>query len=700
MDEPKSLDSLFTKKIFRIPDYQRGYAWQKSQLKDFWEDLINLSSDRSHYAGVLTLNEADPDYVAKDDNEYWLIEDHGYTMYHIVDGQQRLTTFVIFLQSFIDVVKSRAENEGKENREIYITESLNLEVVINDYLFMTRPTGVKYRTYKFGYTVDNPSYEYLRHRIFKESGSPSVDETFYTLNLQNAKLYFYKQLEKLYAESGIDGLRDVYKKLTQRFLFNEYVIKNEFNVFVAFETMNNRGKRLSDLELLKNRLIYLTTLYTKDKLDEAGCKNLRDAINSAWKKVYHQLGRNSNQPLNDDDFLKAHWIMYFQYSRKKGNAYTKFLLDEQFSPQRIHKKIEHKVALNSPEEHRDDSELDDSDGNDGRVEDGITVDCLPPDEIKEYVDSLGGSAVHWFNSHYPDLAEGLSDGEKNALNCLNRIGMGYFRPLIMSVFKNESNPEKRIDLLKHIERFVFIVFRLSQARGNYKDSEFYSASRELNRGQLTLPKIKDKLDATMKDYFHDDGGAFNSKYFYDYLYKRFNSGDKNGYYGWNGLRYFLYEYELDLLSQNRQKKVPVWEDLLKTPKDKVSIEHIFPQTPTNGWKGFFASVDEEKYPFYSGSIGNLLLLSMSINSSLQNADFADKKKPRTNGGKKTRNGYSDGSHSEIEVAQYEEWTPEAIEERGLLLLDFMEKRWDLRFESKEAKKALLFISADMNSPSP
>jgi uncharacterized protein with ParB-like and HNH nuclease domain len=40
MDEPKSLDSLFKDKIFRIPYYQRGYAWQKSQLKDFWEDLI------------------------------------------------------------------------------------------------------------------------------------------------------------------------------------------------------------------------------------------------------------------------------------------------------------------------------------------------------------------------------------------------------------------------------------------------------------------------------------------------------------------------------------------------------------------------------------------------------------------------------------------------------------------------------------
>ena len=37
MEDPKSLDSLFKEKIFRIPDYQRGYAWKEKQLKDFWE---------------------------------------------------------------------------------------------------------------------------------------------------------------------------------------------------------------------------------------------------------------------------------------------------------------------------------------------------------------------------------------------------------------------------------------------------------------------------------------------------------------------------------------------------------------------------------------------------------------------------------------------------------------------------------------
>ena len=599
----------------------------------------------------------------------------------------------MFLQAFIDFVKELDGNTDKADQEIYITDSLSLEAVINRYLFKTKPTGDQYRTYKFGYTVDNPSYEYLRHKIFNEDGSPSIEETFYTLNLRNAKLYFYEQLKELYAESGIDGLQEIYKKLTKRFLFNEYVIKDEFDVFVAFETMNNRGKRLSDLELLKNRLIYLTTLYSDDELDAAERKSLRDAINAAWKEVYYQLGRNDKRPLNDDDFLKAHWIMYFQYSRKKGNDYIKFLLDEQFSPQKVHKKVEREVVLEMPEEQRTDFEIDETDNDNGDPEETVVEAraLLQPVEIKSYVNSLKESAVHWFNSHYPHLATELADEEKNALDRLNRIGMGYFRPLVMSVFKNEKDTTKRTEFLDHVERFTFIVFRLSQARSNYRDSEFYNASREFNKKELTLEQIKTKLDVATEYCFNDDG-TFNSKYFYDYLYKRFNSGGKSGYYGWHGLRYFLYEYELNLLSQSRQKKVS-WEDLLKTPKDKVSIEHVFPQTPTDNWQKAFSSVDQQDYHLYSGSVGNLLLLSMSINASLQNDDFDYKKKPKLNdAGEKIRNGYSDGSHSEIAVSQNDHWTPEEIKERGQNLLSFMEDRWSFRFKDEQTKSDLLFIN--------
>lgn len=65
------------------------------------------------------------------------------------------------------------------------------------------------------------------------------------------------------------------------------MINDEIDVFVTFETMNNRGRPLSSLELLKNRLIYLSTLFK----DNTGKDKLRSNINDAWKTMYEYLGK-------------------------------------------------------------------------------------------------------------------------------------------------------------------------------------------------------------------------------------------------------------------------------------------------------------------------------------------------------------------------------------------------------------------------
>jgi hypothetical protein len=707
MDEPRSLDSLFKEKLFRIPDYQRGYAWQREQLRAFWEDLVNLAADRFHYTGVLTLNQVP--VVHQTEKEFWLVEDHSYKLYHIVDGQQRLTTFVIFLQAFVEFVKSLPENRDKTDAAVYVTDSLSVAAIQEKYLYKVKPTGDRFRTYKFGYIADNPSYEYLRHRVLGEEGGGSVQETFYTLNLGNAKHYFAEQLAELHRVARMSGLHEVYKKLTKQFLFNEYIFKDEFDVFVAFETMNNRGKRLSDLELLKNRLIYLTTLYDDADLDPADRKSLRDTINDAWKEVYHQLGRNQTRPLNDDDFLQAHWTMYFKYSRQTGRSYARFLLDEHFTPRRVRKVVEREVTLTEAEEQRAEEVIEDTDG-EAEPPSNITaivaaLNSLPesqrddilrqlgkgpsrlePGELRDYVLSLKQSAVHWFNSFYPHLADGMTDDERAWLDRLNRVGIAYFRPLVMALLKNEPSPTNRVRTFQRIERFIFLAFRMGGARATYGNSEFYKAAREFDQREIDVAMIEKKLEERLA--FKADG-TLKTDDFANVLRKKFDAG--TGYYGWSGLRYFLYEYELRLLAASRQRKVD-WSDLLKSQKDKISIEHIFPQTESPDWSAAFSSVEPDQRYYYGASLGNLLLLSAAINSSLQNDSFADKKAAKYNAAsEKVRNGYADGSHSEIEVSQEANWGPEQVRQRGMRLLSFMEARWDFRFSNDSEKAALLFL---------
>lgn len=350
--------------------------------------------------------------------------------------------------------------------------------------------------------------------------------------------------------------------------------------------------------------------------------------------------------------------MYFKYSRMIGRDYIRFLLDEQFTSQKVHKKVEREVVLEIPEEQRSEADFDELEDENGvTVEEKTTVSSaqLQPTEIRDFVNSLKESADYWFNSFYPYLAEGISDKEKRWIDRLNRIGMVYFRPLVMAILKNERDEDKCIRIFKRIERFIFLVFRITATRANYRSSEFYNAARELDRNEITIAEIEKRLEERLSFTFNADGTLRNND-FYNLLYKKFESG--SGYYGWSGLRYFLYKYELNLLSDSRQKKVD-WSDLLKTPKDKISIEHIYPQTETDEWAKAFEGVEAEKRRYYNATLGNLLLLSAAINSSLQNDSFADKKKVKYNAmGQKIRNGYSDGSHSEIEVSQQTAWEPQ------------------------------------------
>ncbi len=696
MNELVSFKNIFKDRIFKIPDYQRGYAWTERQLKDFWEDVVNLPSDRFHYTGLLSLKMVEKKIWSNWNDEQWLIEDRGFKPFHIVDGQQRLTTFIIFIQAISELLKNIPENNSKDENKIYLG-SFSLREIKEEYLVIERPPRFIIKTYKFGYEVDNPSFKFLKHRVYNEPDSGTIQETFYTLNLENAKKFFGENLQNYYKEYGLVEIESLFKKLTQNLMFNVYEISDDFDVFVAFETMNNRGKKLSNLELLKNRLIYLTTLYDIDelKLDERA--SLRKTINDSWKEVYFQLGRNKKKPLNDDDFLVAHWIMYFQYTREKGDDYIRFLLEQKFTPKNIYTKIEVKsTSMQNFEEIFEDEETDQEEVNTNNLEDKISLlSKLSPKEIENYVNSLKAAAVYWYNSHNPLNNSDLTNNESLWIDRLNRIGIIYFRPLItVSFMSNKITSNDRIKLFKSIERFIFITFRLSRAFSTYRNSEFYRAARQLKDNELSIDDIINNLEERMDYCFYSLENSedifFDYSYFQKFIDKKFKRG--GGFYQWNGLRYFLYEYEMKKVRQRGSQKID-WTLFVKGEKDKVSIEHIYPQTPKDKcWKDDFKGQKKSTKTIFQGTLGNLLPLSQSINSSLQNDCFKDKKSQKYNEKKKKiRQGYSNGSHSEIEVSAYPEWTPDTIFKRGKNLLEFMEERWNLKFENEYAMAELLFL---------
>ena len=298
-----SISQIFTQRLFRIPDYQRGYAWSDKHLKDYWNDLIQLEEDKNHYVGVITVEEAPAESLVSWTDDHWIIKSKSFVPFHVVDGQQRLTTTIILIQCICEIVG--------------IDEILNYDTIPEikkKYIYDSKDKGIS-RSYLFGYELDNPSYNFLKAQIFNEKDGvkKDLDTTIYTQNLINAKNFFLSKL-KMLDKSQIE---DVFKKVTQNFLFAIYSMSDDIDVYITFETMNNRGKPLSHLELLKNRLIYLSTKFDTDNYERT---QLRKTINLCWKAIYHHLGRNKDNPLDDDLFLLNHFILYFGKDIIKNNS--------------------------------------------------------------------------------------------------------------------------------------------------------------------------------------------------------------------------------------------------------------------------------------------------------------------------------------------------------------------------------------------
>ncbi len=632
----QSLTEIFNEKFFRIPDFQRGFSWEENQLEDFWDDLINLKNNKIHYTGLLTVEPIEKSTIEKLEkwqDDLWFFE-RELGAFYLIDGQQRLTTSIILINELLNQFNG---DEGINFK--------SKDYWTNKFLF--QKYGETYKSYIFGYEKDNPSDEFFKTKILKQESSTAdkvPEQTLYTVNLKRAKDFFKKKLKKLEKPE----LEEIFKKITTKFKFNFYKIDDELDVYVTFETMNNRGKPLSNLELLKNRLIYLSTLLD---VNDSTRIRIRKDINETWKTIYEFLGKNKNNAMDDDDFLRNHWIMYFKYDRKESSSYAKFILNKKFTAKNT---ITEKIVFK---------------------------------DIKDYIDSLSKSVKSWFYLFNPQYSD-YSDETKEWIQKLNRLGMSAFPPLFMaSMTKNEES--EFVQLFKSAEKFIFLVFRLSQRPSNTKNSHFYRLANSFYFGKdkTTIKSTIDNIDwMTQGESGEEDDyvyhGWFDLEKFQNYIKDQYEKNE--GFYSWNGLRYFLFEYELELQKKANGNQKIKWSNFNKRKKEDT-IEHIYPQTPKDTcWTSVFNTYSRKERKLLLNSLGNLVLLGQSKNSELQNKCFNFKNRHTNKHGDEV--GFFNGAYSEIEVSSYKGWTPKEIKARGENMLTFLENRWEINFEECEINK--------------
>ncbi|WP_120886162.1 DUF262 domain-containing protein [Helicobacter pylori] len=571
------LDGVIEKGVFEIPSYQRGYAWHKEQLKDFWNDLEHVSKlgDKFHYMHSLTLRESENEFES--------------SAFEIIDGQQRLATSLILLGLLAKITQNKDPKYSL----------INLEPVLS------------YKYYGLS--------EAFRAIIGEEKDLKAFQTSFYAKNLIDAYAFFKEKI----SDTPVGTLEKMFDTLTKKMLFSVVELNdNRIDPFSSFETINNRGKDLSTLELLKNRLHFVAHKIC----DEEDLENLQNEINKTYTIVYYDL-----RSFEDDDlerFLK-HFVAYYYGENSK---FKERLLNTAFD---THKKYD---------------DLYDE-----------------YEKINDLLLYLSYSSKVWYFLHTLDdevlrieitpKMRGLLDKMRR----LNALSDNAFLPLLLSLLTIQlairSGSERHYttkeleDLLEYLERFGFLIYGV--AGKNMAKNEWiglaFQAFRAYRSGEDRIT-IED-FPTLEKNFFNRHKNSA-----LELLEENIHS-KKNieKWYKWGkALNYLLYEYEL---YHNP-------ETTLNFDSSLESIEHILPQNPDQGYSA--KEKNWAKNPNIVHALGNLLLISKNANSSLSNKPFEEKRKA-----------YLKGSYSEKEVAKNASFGITEIQERSEKLLDFLIARYNI-----------------------
>ncbi|GAA7909252.1 hypothetical protein HpMS217_14690 [Helicobacter pylori] len=579
-----NLDGVIEKGVFEIPSYQRGYAWQDRQLEDFWNDLEHVSKlgNQFHYMHSLTLRESENEFES--------------SAFEIIDGQQRLATSLILLGLLAKITQNKDPKYSL----------INLEPILS------------YKYYGLS--------EAFRAITEEEKDLEAFKTSFYAKNLIDAYAFFKEKI----SDTPIEALEKMFDALIKKMLFSVVGLNdNRIDPFSSFETINNRGKDLSTLELLKNRLHFVAHKIC----DEGDLENLQNEINDTYTRIYHNLRFFKDDHL--EGFLK-HFVAY--YYGEKGD-FKKRLLEMEFN---AHKRYTDNTNFNDEYEKIDD----------------LLFYLSYSSKVWHFLHTLDEKSIALIVDDNKKLEMEITSkmrGLLEKMRRLNALSDNAFLPLLLSLLtiqlvgksaNEQPYTTKELEsLLEYLERFGFLVYGVAgknTAKNEWIELAF-QAFRAYRDGEENI--AIEKLPTLEKSFFNRQGNSA-LELLEESIHSKKNT---EKWYQWGkALNYLLYEYEL--------RHNP--ETTLNFDGSIEGIEHILPQKPDQGYS------DKEKNwaknPHIVHALGNLLLISKNANSSLSNKPFEEKRKE-----------YLKGSYSEKEVAKNASFGVAQIKERSEKLLDFL-----------------------------
>lgn len=299
---PKTVYDFFAfgNAIRKIPDYQRPYSWSNKNISALLEDILKISKDESaswFLGPVFTTKHTNDDEVSQ-----------------LLDGQQRITTIQIVLREAA-LVKLKFEDfnwskfpelKGKIDRivEACVYSLIKVDIQGSQSRFKTEESIADlFEKYILDIKKVNTNEEALRNKkkfgelldLEKNQGSKTAGRISSSIKFVNKFIDDEILKKSIDNQENLENFCSFMDALLIRCWFIEIPLKEDDNSIQIFESLNNRGKKLSLLDKLR----YKSLINCSD--------SIRENIKKQWKKIYLGLENMDEWGYvkNEDDFFKV-----------------------------------------------------------------------------------------------------------------------------------------------------------------------------------------------------------------------------------------------------------------------------------------------------------------------------------------------------------------------------------------------------------
>ena len=263
-DDPDGKPPLFT--TYRVPPFQRDYAWTIDEWTDLWLDLEDMKNEEKsgesgvHYMGHLILTPQNGDAV-------------------VVDGQQRLTTLTILMLACADRLGFDVNNadDGEPGARLQKKYAGRWDSVTQS----VRPPRL---------VLNRNDDMFFRSHVLKREPPLSFSSRPQSNHRLWSALEFFRKKLSDSERGNTNNIEQLVKIVDKRLVFTVLQVEDELSAYHVFETLNARGMDLSAGDLIKNRLLFMSEEGLQSEMErqwndaekEVGGSNMAAFIACLW----------------------------------------------------------------------------------------------------------------------------------------------------------------------------------------------------------------------------------------------------------------------------------------------------------------------------------------------------------------------------------------------------------------------------------